>query len=93
MCQECCDSLQDEEEQVFEEFYNDPLFWVNTHSPEQCSWQWDKIVNLYAYPEDFSNRPEGWKYCGVKYKERYSNFKVATMYESNYQNWKNVHYS
>ncbi len=90
MCQECCDSLQDEEEQVFEEFYNDPLFWVNTHSPEQCSWQWDKIVNLYAYPEDFSNRPEGWKYCGVKYKERYSNFKVATMYESNYQNWKNV---
>lgn len=75
---------------MFEEFYNDPLFWVNTHSPEQCSWQWDKIVNLYAYPEDFSNRPEGWKYCGVKYKERYSNFKVATMYESNYQNWKNV---
>lgn len=90
MCQECCDTLQDEEEQVFEEFYNDPLSWVNTHSPEQCSWQWDRIVNLYAYPEDFSNKPEGWKYCGVRYEERYSRYKMATMYEPNYENWKNV---
>lgn len=72
-----------------DDFYKNPLIWVNTHTPNKHPWHWDRVIKLYAYPYGFDNQPEGWKYCGVRYK-RLDSKSVSDMFETNYYNWKTI---
>lgn len=82
-------SANDIVEKEIEEFYSNPLKWVNTNTPDVPSWQWKKIVKLYTYPIGFKNIPEGYKYCGVKYKKRGSIYEEE-IFDENYLNWKTI---
>lgn len=89
VCDDCIRSFRKKIEGKFGEFYNRPLVWVNTNSPDKHSWQWNRVVKLYAYPLGYENRPEGWKYCGVRIKDRDSK-STTDYFDSDYYNWKTI---
>ena len=89
ICNDCIRSLRKNINDKYDEFYSDPLLWVNTHSTEKHSWQWEKIVKLYTYPIGYENHPQGYMYCGVRVKDR--DLKSTTDYfDSDYYNWKTI---
>lgn len=91
MCNACFRRINKQMNEEFKEFYENPLVWVNTHSSEKRSWQWDSIVKLYTYPVSFTNIPEGWKYCGVKFKKRYGfGLQTECAFDKDYENWHRI---
>ena len=89
ICNDCIRSLRKNINDKYDEFYSDPLLWVNTHSTEKHSWQWDKIVKLYTYPIGYENHPQEYIYCGVRIKDR--DLRSTTDYfDSDYYNWKTI---
>ena len=85
-CNECIREFHRTNQEEITEFFKNPLEWVNTHSIEEDYWQWSKIKNFYTFPDEYKSRPEGWKYCGVKFQS-YNN-QVLTIFDQKYQNWK-----
>lgn len=89
VCDECLRNANNQVEKEKNEFYANPLEWVNTHSPEVYAWQWNKVVSLYTYPIGYSNIPEGNIYCGVKYRMM-GTILQKEAYDENYLNWKKI---
>ena len=85
VCEDCYNKAADTYKKDWDDFYDDPLEWVNTHEPNEQSWKWDKVEKLYLYPKDYTDVKEGYKFCGVRY---IINNRSVEMYEAKFDQYR-----
>ena len=89
VCDDCMSKANTTIESYLMEFYKNPLEWVNTHNFDDHPWLWERVINLYSYPEDYEKVPQETKYCGVKYTKG-SPILEEEIYDEVYITWKEI---
>ena len=89
ICSECVSNLKNKMNKDIEDFFNNPLKWINTHTSDLNAWPWKKVSKLFTYPPDYEHKPEGWKYCGLRYLTKDSR-QLKDMMDADYEKWRAI---